>query len=151
LIELLQKIQERQGYLPRAELEELSKIGRIPLSKIFGVATFYHQFKLDAPGRIAIHVCMGTACHLRGNAENYEFLRNLLGIREGRSTSEDGLFTLEKARCFGCCSLAPVVRIGDRLVGHAKPADLRRVILQVRGSLEQEAMAAQEAGGGRGR
>ena len=148
-IKSLQEIQKTYGYLPRAELERLSKLVGVPLSKIFGIATFYHQFRLDKPGKVTIYVCMGTACHLRGNAENYEFLRKLLKIPAGKSTSEDGMFSLEKVRCFGCCSLAPVVKIGDKLVGHAKPPDLQKALSQIRKSIEQKVIAQQKSGGER--
>ena len=148
LIESLQRIQEKQGFLPRDSLIKLSRDTRSPLSRIFGVATFYHQFRLEPPGKVTIAVCMGTACHLRGNAENYEFLRRFLGIGPGRSTSDDGLFSLEKARCFGCCSLAPVVKIGDMLVGKATPRELQKAISRVRESILREE-AARGAGGGK--
>lgn len=138
LIEALQRIQDSQGYLPRDSLIKLSQETRSPLSRIFGVATFYHQFRLEPPGKVTIAVCMGTACHLRGNAANYEFLRRLLGIGSGRSTSSDGLFSLEKARCFGCCSQAPVVKIGDMLVGKATPRELQRILSRVRETILKE-------------
>jgi NADH-quinone oxidoreductase subunit E len=148
LIESLQRIQERYGFLPRGSLIKLSQDTRSPPSRIFGVATFYHQFRLEPPGKVTIAVCMGTACHLRGNAGNYEFLRRFLGIGPGRSTSDDGLFSLEKARCFGCCSLAPVVKIGDMLVGKATPRELQRAISRVREAILREE-AARGAGGGK--
>jgi len=135
IIRELQNVQEAYGYLPRRELEAISKAYRIPLSKLYGIATFYHQFRLEPSGKVVIQLCMGTACHLRGNAENYRFLRNLLKIPPGNSTSEDGLFTVEKARCFGCCSLAPVVKIGDKLIGNANPKKLLRIIAQLRREL----------------
>ena len=148
LIESLQKLQERYGFLPKDALMELSKDKGAPLSRIFGVATFYHQFKLESPGKVLISVCMGTACHLRGNANNYEFLRRFLRIAPGKSVSDDGLFSLEKARCFGCCSLAPVVRVGDRLIGKATPRELQRIISRVRESILREE-AVRGAGGDR--
>jgi len=146
LIRTLQRIQEKHEFLPKDSLIKLSRDTRSPLSKIFGVATFYHQFRLEPPGKVTIYVCMGTACHLRGNAENYEFLRRFLDIRPGRSTSSDGLFSLEKARCFGCCSLAPVVKVGDTLVGKATPRELQRVISRVREAILRKEVA--RGGGG---
>lgn len=148
LIAALQRLQEKNGFLPKDLLIKLSEDERIPLSRIFGVATFYHQFKLESPGRVLISVCMGTACHLRGNADNYEFLRRFLRIAPAKSVSDDGLFSLEKARCFGCCSLAPVVKVGDKLVGKATPRELQRIISQVRESILREE-AAREMGGDR--
>lgn len=146
LIKSLQKLQEKHGFLPRDLLIKLSEEGRVPLSRIFGVATFYHQFKLEPPGKILVSVCMGTACHLRGNADNYEFLRKFLKIAPGRSTSDDGLFSLEKARCFGCCSLAPVVKINEKLVGRATPRELQKIISQIREAILREEVA-RKAGG----
>jgi len=146
IIGVLQGIQKAYGYLPRGELEAFSRASGIPLSRIYSVATFYHQFRLDPPGRVTIWVCMGTACHLRGNAENYEYLRNLLKIPPGGTTSRDGLFTVEKARCFGCCSLAPVVKIGDKLIGNADPKKLARIIAQMRKELLAEARTPDRRG-----
>jgi NADH-quinone oxidoreductase subunit E len=146
IIESLQNVQEKHGFLPRDSLIKLSQDTRIPLSRIFGVATFYHQFRLEPPGRVTIAVCMGTACHLRGNAENYEFLKRFLSIGPGRSTSDDGLFSLEKARCFGCCSLAPVVKIGDMLIGKATPRELQRAISRIREEILREEAARETRG-----
>ncbi|MHA1664761.1 MAG: NADH-quinone oxidoreductase subunit NuoE family protein [Candidatus Njordarchaeales archaeon] len=135
IIRKLQNVQEAYGYLPRRELEAVSKEYRVPLSKLYGIVTFYHQFRLEPPGKVVIQICMGTACHLRGNEENYEFLRNLLKIPPGNSTSEDGLFTIQKVRCFGCCSLAPVVRVGDKLYGNMNPRRLNGIIAKLRRDL----------------
>jgi len=138
LMQMLQEVQSRYGYLPRSALKFLSELTDIPLSDVLNVATFYHQFKLEAPGLFIIMVCMGTACHLRGNNTNYEFLRNFLSIKHGQQTSDDGVFTIEKARCFGCCSLAPVIMIRSRdgkyrkLYGYVNPQSLRRVISEHR-------------------
>ena len=138
LMRMLQEIQSKYGYLPRPALELLSKLTGIPLPDVLSVATFYHQFKLEPPGVFIILVCMGTACHLRGNDANYEFLRHFLDIKPGRRTSDDGLFTVEKARCFGCCSLAPVIMIMSRdgrykkLYGHVNPQTLRRIVAEHR-------------------
>lgn len=140
-IEILQKLQEEYGFLPKDLLKKISEDKGVPLSRIFGIATFYHQFKLESPGKVLISVCMGTACHLGGNADNYEFLKRLLKIAPMKSVSDDGLFSLEKARCFGCCSLAPVVRIGEKLVGKATPRELQRIISQVRQLILREESA----------
>jgi len=134
LIRMLQDIQSTYGYLPQEALEAIARELGTHLSKVLTVATFYHQFRLEKPGEFIILVCMGTACHLRGNAENYRFLRTYLGLRPGRSTTEDGVFSVEKARCFGCCGMAPVVMIVSRdgsyrrLYGGVTPAKLRRIL-----------------------
>jgi len=136
LIRILQEIQREYGYLPRETLEEVSRILHIPLSDVLTVATFYHQFTLESPGLFTIWVCMGTACHLKGNAENYDYLRTILGLKEGEKTTKDKLFTVEKARCFGCCSLAPVIVVtgpGIRdLYGYVTPRDINKIIAKYR-------------------
>ena len=128
LIAILQQIQREVGYLPREAIESVSKDLGLPTSEVYSVATFYHQFSLEKPGKHKIWVCMGTACHLRGNDENYRFLREILGLGSGEKTTKDGLFTLEKARCFGCCSLAPVIKIDDELYGGVDTRKLRHLI-----------------------
>jgi len=138
LIKILQAVQNRYGYLPEAGLKAISQFMKIPLSRVYGVATFYHQFKLEPPGRYVILVCMGTACHAKGNMNNYEFLRLLLGLDSNKHTTEDGMFSLESARCFGCCSLAPVIMIMSsdgsykRLYGHVTPMLLKKIINEYR-------------------
>jgi len=132
LIPVLQRIQGELGYLPKEALEAVARELGVPLSKVYGVATFYHQFSLTPPAFFTIWVCMGTACHLKGNAANYELLKRMLKIRPGTNVSEDGVFRLEKARCFGCCSLAPVIKIGDELYGNVTPSKLRRIIAMYR-------------------
>ncbi|MEM2739616.1 MAG: NAD(P)H-dependent oxidoreductase subunit E [Candidatus Bathyarchaeia archaeon] len=127
LIPILQSIQARLGYLPRSSLECVSNHLGIPLSTIYGVATFYHQFILEPPGMYIVQVCMGTACYIRGNSENYRFLLNLLGIEPNGRTSKDGLFTVLKVRCLGCCSLAPVIKVGDEVYGRVSFNEIRRI------------------------
>jgi NADH-quinone oxidoreductase subunit E len=117
LIPILQSIQAKIGYLPRIGLEKVSNHLDIPLSTIYGVATFYHQFILEPPGMHIIQICMGTACYIRGNSDNYRFLLNLLGIESNKRTSKDGLFTVLRVRCLGCCSLAPVIKVDDGVYG----------------------------------
>jgi NADH:ubiquinone oxidoreductase subunit E len=132
LILTLQKIQNSLGYLPKWSLELVSNHLKIPLSTIYGVATFYHQFNLNPPGRNVIQVCMGTACHIRGNSENYAFLLNLLNIDPGENTSKDGQFTVLKVRCLGCCSLAPVIKVNDDIYGKVDFPTIRRIISKYR-------------------
>ncbi len=138
IMRILQEIQSHYGYLPRRALELVAELMNIPLTDVLSVATFYHQFRLEPPGLFILLVCMGTACHLRGNLTNYEFLRHYLDLKPGRSTTDDGLFSVEKARCFGCCSLAPVVMVLSRdgkykkLYGYVDPPKLRRIIAEHR-------------------
>jgi len=144
LIPTLQEIQKTKNYLSREDLEAVSiKLG-IPLSEVYGVATFYHQFELKPPGIFKISVCMGTACYLRGNTENYEMLKQLLKLKPGKKTTDDGVFTLEKTRCFGCCSLAPVIRINDDIYGAVDIKTLRRLIAKYRSRAKQIQAKARE-------
>jgi len=103
----------------------------VPLSKIYGVLTFYHLFKLEKPGMFPIQVCMGTACYLKGGQDIIQELENLLDI-EGDSTSADGLFSIEAVRCIGCCGLAPVITIKGEVFGKVKREELPDIIAKFR-------------------
>jgi NADH-quinone oxidoreductase subunit E len=130
----LQDAQNAHGYLSKATLQAISKNLDLPLSKVYGIATFYHQFRLKPVGEYVIYICKGTACHAKGKETFSQYLRELLGLQEGESTTDDGLFTVEYARCFGCCSLAPVIMIADRrgfssqIYGHLTPAKLKKIL-----------------------
>jgi NADH-quinone oxidoreductase subunit E len=108
LISILQEVQEACGYLSRESIDRISGYLGLPSSKIFGVATFYNQFKLNAPGRIQVAICRGTACHVKGSLDLLDTLVRVLGIEVGQTT-KDGLFSLETVACLGCCSIAPVL------------------------------------------
>jgi NADH:ubiquinone oxidoreductase subunit E len=112
LIMMLQAIQRRYNYLPRLTLTYLSEKTGVPLSRIYGIATFYAGFSLEPRGRNLITVCLGTACHVRGAKRVQEQIEKHLHICNGETT-KDGCFTLESVRCIGCCSLGPVVRINE--------------------------------------
>jgi len=116
LIMILQEIQKKHNYLPQASLIYLAEKMGIPISKIFGVGTFYSTFSLEPRGKHIISVCLGTACHVRGAERVRERIQEALNIRDGQTT-EDMLFTLESVRCLGCCSLGPVVRVDDDIHG----------------------------------
>ncbi len=116
VIPLLQQIQNRYGYLSESNLERVSEYTHVPLSSIYGVATFYSQFRLSRPGKHLIRVCQGTACHVLGAGEIMAHFQEQLGIEENETTT-DGLFTLESVRCLGCCSLAPAMMIDDETYG----------------------------------
>jgi NADH:ubiquinone oxidoreductase subunit E len=120
LIQVLQAVQEKYGYLPKESLKIIASNLRISHSEVFGVATFYHQFRLSPPGKYIIQVCMGTGCHAKGNADNFEHLKLLLGLKNGQNLTQDKIFSLEAARCFGCCSLAPVIVVTDSTGNYRK-------------------------------
>jgi NADH-quinone oxidoreductase subunit E len=116
LISILQEVQEEYGFLSRESITTISGYLNLPSSKIFGVATFYNQFKLKAPGRIQIAICRGTACHVKGSLNLLDATRQLLGIEVGETT-RDGLFSLETVACLGCCSIAPAMMVNGKFFG----------------------------------
>jgi NADH:ubiquinone oxidoreductase subunit E len=129
LIMILQAIQRRYNYLPKPALGYLgSKIG-VPLSKIYGVATFYSTFSLEPRGRNIISICLGTACHVRGAQRIHERLHENLGIGDGETTP-DQRFTLESVRCIGCCSLGPVVKINEDMHGRIGSDEIAKILDQ---------------------
>jgi NADH-quinone oxidoreductase subunit E len=117
VISVLEHIQETHGYLPKEVLEQVSQELKVHLSQLFSMATFYSAFSLTPRGKHTLHVCLGTACHVRGGARILKGLSKQLGIKPGETT-EDRNFTLETLRCVGCCSLAPVVKVGDDIYGY---------------------------------
>ncbi len=120
VIPVLQKTQELYGYLPLEALKRVSRRLRVPLSQIYGVATFYAQFYLSRRGRHTMRICDGTACHVRGAATIVAALEEELGIKAG-GTTDDYRLTLEVVYCIGSCGLAPVAVIDDRVVGRLVP------------------------------
>jgi NADH:ubiquinone oxidoreductase subunit E len=129
LIMILQAIQRRYNYLPRTALSYLSvKLG-VPLSKIYGVATFYATFSLEPRGRNIISICLGTACHVRGGERVHERIQEALQIGDGE-TSEDKRYTLESVRCIGCCSLGPVVKINEDMHARIRSEEVSQILSQ---------------------
>jgi len=113
LIPILQDVQKKFGYVAEESVREISKYLRISENQIFGVSSFYAQFRFTPPGRHSVKVCLGTACHVRGGATLLEMLERELGIGCGETTS-DRRFDLERVACLGCCALSPVVQVdGD--------------------------------------
>lgn len=108
LISILQEVQEQFHYLPEEVMVRIGKFLRISESTVFGVATFYAQFKLTPSGRRLVRVCRGTACHVRGGARILREVEKLLGVKSGETTS-DLEYTLETVACIGCCALAPTM------------------------------------------
>jgi NADH:ubiquinone oxidoreductase subunit E len=127
LIQILQAIQEAFNYLPEPVLTYVSELLEISEHKVYGVATFYSQFKFHKPGEHIIRVCLGTACHVKGAPSILNKLSRELGIGAGE-TSEDGLFSLETVYCLGCCALAPVMVIDEDVYGNMSAARVLRVL-----------------------
>ena len=127
LIPVLQKAQEALGYLSPETLRDIARGLDIPLSDIYGVVTFYAQFRLKPSGAYIIKVCHGTACHVGGSERLSEALEDELKIRHGETTS-DGKFTLERVACLGCCSLAPCIMINNETYGRLSPEKARQIV-----------------------
>ena len=135
LIPLLHGIQGIYGYLPEDVLQYASEKLDIPMSEIYGVASFYHFFSLKPKGKHVIRVCMGTACYVKGGQAILNRLSKELDVTAG-NTTEDGLFTLEATRCVGACGLAPVITIDDKVYSKVTLDDVRRILDEY---LEEEA------------
>ena len=131
LIPLLQGTQDIYGYLPREAFDKISRETGLELSEMFGVATFYAQFRLHPVGRHIIKVCHGTACHVQNAKEITEALEEALGVRDGQTT-EDRVFTLESVACLGCCSLAPVMMISEQTYGKLTGNEAIKIIKNIR-------------------
>lgn len=129
LIMILHAIQDYYGYVPKEEAFKLSKIINIPVARIYEVLTFYNYFSLDPPGKHKISVCMGTACYLKGSSDILKELQNILKTEVGKTT-DDKLFKLEIVRCVGCCGLAPVIMIDDKVFGKLTIKEVPNIIEQ---------------------
>ena len=131
LIPLLQGTQDLYGFIPEEAFRILSSQTGISLSEMYGVATFYSQFRLHPVGKHIIKVCHGTACHVQNAGMISEAIEEALGIKDGE-TSEDNMFTLESVACLGCCSLAPVMMIGDETYGKLSGKSAVKVIKEIK-------------------
>lgn len=131
LIDILHKAQELYGYISREVMDEVSCEMNIPTAHIWGVATFYHYFNLEPQGKYVISVCMGTACYVKGAGEVLSAIKDELGVEEGKTT-EDGLFTLNAARCLGACGLAPVIMVNEKIHGDLTAGKVRDLLEQYR-------------------
>lgn len=139
VIPLVHRVQEHYGYLPRHALEWVARRANVRLAHVFGVATFYSGFYVEPRGRDVIRVCQGTACHVAGAERITEHLSGHLGVPPG-GTTDDLSFTLEAVACVGCCSLAPVMTIGEETYARLDPKEaVERVVeTQVRGEAGAE-------------
>ena len=124
---VLHKAQEIFGCLSLDVQKYISKELDIPVSDIYGVATFYSQFTLKPKGKYKIGVCMGTACYVKGSQAILNELAKELDMKVG-DTTDDGLFTLEATRCLGACGLAPIIMINDDVYGRLKPEDIKEIV-----------------------
>ena len=127
LITILQKAQEIYGYLPREVIEHIAGALKLKTAKVYGVATFYTQFRFEPVGKYLIMLCMGTACHVNGAKIIEDAVRDELGISNGETTP-DGLFTLSNVACLGCCSLSPVMMINGETYGTLTQEKVKAVL-----------------------
>ncbi|MCJ8343379.1 MAG: NAD(P)H-dependent oxidoreductase subunit E [Cetobacterium sp.] len=131
LISVLHQAQEIFGYLPEEVQEYVAKNLNIPISKVYGVVSFYQFFTMVPKGKYPISVCMGTACYVRGAEKVLDSIKNYLGINMGETT-EDGLFSLDTLRCVGACGMAPVVIIGKDVYGKEDVQDMKKILEKYR-------------------
>ena len=147
LIPILQSIQEEHSYLSAGAVEMVAKHLDISGGEVYGVATFYNQFRFQPPGRHHIQVCLGTACHVVGGdiiLENFE--RNL-GIKDGETTP-DREYSIERVACVGCCALAPVAVVDETVQGHMQPSKVEGIFVQfqIQSEREEREKAQRESG-----
>ncbi len=137
LIDLLQDVQEQYGYLPDAEMQNVARHVDIPVSRVYGVATFYNQFRFQPLGAYVIKVCRGTACHVKGSLDILRMLENELGIKAGETT-KDLKFTIETVACIGACSIAPVIAVNDEFHGGLTTKSLQKLLKSYRKKAQNE-------------
>jgi NADH-quinone oxidoreductase subunit E len=142
LIGVLQEIQEKYHYLPEAALDYVAKAMGISPTTVFGVATFYAQFSLDPKGKYLVRICDGTACHIKNSPQVYERLHKKLNLQNKKSTSSDGLFTLETVACLGACGIAPVMVVNEVVYPQITP-DAAEIIVDELAKREADAVGAQ--------
>jgi len=121
LIPILQMVQQKFSYLPGKAIEIVAAHLSLPASEVYGVATFYNQFRFNPPGKYPFKICLGTACHVKGGGIILENFERKLGIKDGETT-EDREFSIERVACVGCCALAPVALLGETVHGHMAPS-----------------------------
>jgi NADH-quinone oxidoreductase subunit E len=128
LIPILQTVQQELGYLPSEAIQMVAEHLEIAACEVYGVATFYNQFRFTPPGKHPVKVCLGTACHVKGGEIILENFARKLGIQDGETTA-DREFSIERVACVGCCALAPVALVGETVHGHMAPSKVEGMIL----------------------
>ena len=131
LMPIMQRAQDIYGYLPEEVMNHIAKELDIPVSDVYGVATFYAQFNLEPKGKYIISVCLGTACYVKGAQQVLDKLEEVLGVPAGKTTP-DGVFTLNATRCLGACGLAPVIMVNDDVYGRLTPDQVPGIIAKYR-------------------
>ncbi|MFC1941369.1 NAD(P)H-dependent oxidoreductase subunit E [Chloroflexota bacterium] len=129
-IPVLQKVQEKIGYLPEEVIPEIAKFLGQTKNEIYGVASFYAQFRFERPGEHMVKVCQGTACYVQGGKRVLEAVEDELHLPTGKNTTEDYKFSIERVACFGSCALAPVMVVDKTVYGRMTPAKARQTLAQ---------------------
>jgi len=145
LITLLQEVQKHFGYLPREAMIEVAQAKGTSPAAVFGVASFYNQFRMIPPGRYPVKMCMGTACHIKGGNAILKVWETKLGIGEGEVT-DDRLFSLDRVACVGCCAMAPVSVVGEDVHGNMMPTTVDGILLAVEMAQKKEQGRPKEKG-----
>ena len=133
LIQILNEVQEKYGYIPKQSQIEISNYLSIPMAEIYGVITFYSRFSLKPQGKYKISVCLGTACFVKGSQKIMDRLTERLKIEPGQTT-KDGMFTIDQTRCVGACGLAPVFTVNGEVYGKATVQKLDQVLDELMGT-----------------
>ncbi len=144
VIKLMQTSQAEYGYIPKKVIKDISAATGTPETDIYGIISFYKQFRLEKPGRHVVKVCDGTACHVSGSNMLIDQIEEDFGIRPG-NTTEDGVFTVEAVACLGCCSLAPVVMIDGKVYGKLDASKVKRLMKRIHRKTLKEMKAEQES------
>lgn len=129
MMPILQQTQDVYGYLPAEAMRIIAEKTGKPIEEIFGIASFYSQFSLNPKGEVAIAVCLGTACYVKGSGDLFKKIEEVLGI-EGGGTSSDGKYSLEATRCIGACGLAPVLTVNGTVYGRLGVGDIEGILAQ---------------------
>lgn len=137
LIPILQSIQERYSYLAGEAMEVVARYLGISLGDVYGVATFYNQFRFHPPGKHQFKICLGTACHVAGGDIILENFERKLGIKDGETTA-DREYSVERVACVGCCALAPVAVVDESVQGHMQPSKVEGIFVQFQVERERE-------------
>lgn len=127
-IPVLQKVQEKLGYLPEETLPEIADFLGLSKNEVYGVATFFAQFRFERPGEHTVKVCQGTACYVQGGKRILEAVEDELHLAPGETTTNDYKFSIERVACFGSCALAPVMVVDKTVYGRLTPAKARQIL-----------------------
>lgn len=138
LIPILQDVQDEEGFLSKKTVKKIGDYLNLPTSKIYGVATFYNQFRFEALGNYHIQICRGTACHVKGSAQLLEEFKRELDINAGETT-RDNMFSLEVVACIGACGLAPAITINGKVHAKVQPDEVKNIIKKYREEVTENA------------